>query len=125
LRARPELRGDFGQNVDCMKKISPLVSAWVGHGNFGDELLSYGLRLELYQSCDMAAVSYYEKGSEAIYQAVDDVSILSLNAAGRSRWLRLCQHYLQSCAGYDCLFFGGGSVLHSSHSISWKHEDRK
>ncbi|WP_313523319.1 polysaccharide pyruvyl transferase family protein [Stutzerimonas kunmingensis] len=105
-----------------MKKISPLVSAWVGHGNFGDELLSYGLRLELYQSCDMAAVSYYEKGSEAIYQAVDDVSIRSLNTVGRPRWLRLYQRYLQSSAGYDCLFFGGGSVLHSSHSISWKHD---
>lgn len=105
-----------------MNKISPLVSAWVGRGNFGDELLSYGLRLELYQAGDIAAVSYYEKGAEAIYQAPDDASILALNRAGQSRLARLYRRYVQSYAGYDCLFFGGGSVLHSSHSIAWKHD---
>jgi polysaccharide pyruvyl transferase WcaK-like protein len=105
-----------------MKKISPLVSAWVGRGNFGDELLSYGLRLELYQASEVAAVSYYETGGEAIYQAADDMPIVPLNRAGQSRWMRLYRRYLQSCAQYDCLFFGGGSVLHSSHSIAWKHE---
>ena len=105
-----------------MKTISPLVSAWVGRGNFGDELLSYGLRLELYQASAVASVSYYEKGASSIYCAPDDAPIQVCNVAGQSRWVRLYKRYTQSCSAYDSLFFGGGSVLHSANSIAWKHD---
>jgi polysaccharide pyruvyl transferase WcaK-like protein len=102
--------------------MSPLVSAWVGRGNFGDELLSYGLRLELYQASAVSSVSYYEAGREAVYRASDDAPLMVCNVAGQSRWLRLYKRYTQSCTGYDSLFFGGGSVLHSGNSIAWKHD---
>jgi polysaccharide pyruvyl transferase WcaK-like protein len=102
--------------------MSPLVSAWVGRGNFGDELLSYGLRLELYQAAAVRSVSYYEKGQDAIYCAPDDAPIVACQVAGQSRWMKLYKRYTQSCSGYDSLFFGGGSVLHSGNSIAWKHD---
>lgn len=105
-----------------MKKKSPLVSAWIGRGNFGDELLSYGLRLELYQAGDITKVSYYDSGARSIYQAADDMPILALNRAEQSRLAKLYRRYTQSYAEYDSLFFGGGSVLHSSNSIAWKHD---
>ena len=110
------------QNGYCMRTMSPLVSAWVGRGNFGDELLSYGLRLELYQASTVSAVSYYEKGRDAIYRAPDDALIKACNATGQSRWVKLCKRYTQTYSAYDSVFFGGGSVLHSGHSIAWKHE---
>ncbi len=102
--------------------MSPLVSAWVGRGNFGDELLSYGLRLELYQASAVGSVSYYEAGSEPVYRGSGDGPLRVCNVAGQSRWVRFYKRYTQSCSEYDSLFFGGGSVLHSGNSIAWKHE---
>ncbi|WP_395502170.1 polysaccharide pyruvyl transferase family protein [Ectopseudomonas mendocina] len=105
-----------------MKKISPLVSAWVGQGNYGDELLSYGLRLELDKACGVVGVTYYHKGAYDIFCAPDEPVIEWVNSDCDSRLRRLYRGTFQSYKKYDGLFYGGGSVLHSSNSISWKHD---
>lgn len=102
-------------------KKKPLISAWIGQGNFGDELLSYGLRLELCKAFDIERFSYYEKGYDKIYVSADEPEIASLNTDGMRRWRRIFRNYLQFYKGYDSLFFGGGSILHSSHSVDWKY----
>lgn len=104
-----------------MKARMPLISAWVGRGNFGDELLGYGLRLELYRIAAIQRIRYHEAGEQAIYRAADDVAIDTLQHARDGRLRRLLAGFKLKRAGHDAIFFGGGSVLHSEHSIRWKH----
>jgi|GEM_PF-4969278 len=105
-----------------MKKMRPLVSAWVGQGNFGDELLSYGLRLEIKRSAEVDFFSYYESGGYSLYSdGVSDNARL-LNIGRPNRLLGLARRYFQSLSGYDTFFFGGGSIFHTSNSILWKHQ---
>ena len=100
---------------------SPLISAWIGQGNFGDELLSYGLRLELQKKNKIDEFVYYESGGYPIYQAEsNDCSSVLHNSAKNSFKAALIKRF-QSLKGYDSIFFGGGSIFHSETSISWKH----
>lgn len=105
-----------------MKRHRPLISAWVGQGNFGDELLSYGLRLELQRSLDVEHFFYYESGGYSLYGAGESDSSTVLNVGKKNSLARLSRCYFQSLNGYDSVFFGGGSIFHSSNSVSWKHQ---
>jgi polysaccharide pyruvyl transferase WcaK-like protein len=99
----------------------PLISAWVGQGNFGDELLSYGLRLELQNSADVSEFFYYESGGHPIYQAgIKDFST-ALNYETLGRLQKIHRQYFQSLKKFNSIYFGGGSIFHSRNSISWKH----
>ena len=104
-----------------MKSRLPLISAWVGRGNFGDELLGYGLRLELYRMAAIERVRYHEAGDQPIYCAPDNVAIDTLQHARNGRLRRWLTSFRLKHAAHDTIFFGGGSVLHSEHSIRWKH----
>src|SRR5690606_17618622 len=99
----------------------PLISAWIGQGNFGDELLGYGLRSELYKLANINQIDYYEAGKYPIYHGDDDVSINTLISAEHRTIHRLARYWALRCYSYDLALFGGGSILHSEKSISWKH----
>ncbi|KAB2928680.1 MAG: polysaccharide pyruvyl transferase family protein [Dechloromonas sp.] len=104
-----------------MKSRLPLISAWVGRGNFGDELLGYGLRLELYRMAAIERLCYHEAGDQPIYRALDDVAIDVMQHVRDGRLRRWLASFRLQRAAHDTIFFGGGSVLHSEHSIRWKH----
>lgn len=99
---------------------SPLVSAWVGQGNFGDELLAYGLRLALHAATGLDRVSYYNTGPHSVYQAPSDINIVISSQKGESRLSNIKQRIFHSFSNHDAFFFGGGSILHSLNSIAWK-----
>lgn len=100
---------------------NPLISAWIGRGNFGDELLAYGLRLELCRAAPVAQIDYHEAGRHPIFRAPDDVRIEALQHTSDGRLRRLWARLRIPHRTHDTLLFGGGSILHSEHSIRWKH----
>lgn len=104
-----------------MRNIQPLISAWIGRGNFGDELLAYGLRLELYRAAPVAQINYHQAGEHPIFRAPDDTRIEALQHTHDSRLCRLWARFRSLHRAHDTLLFGGGSILHSEHSIRWKH----
>jgi len=100
--------------------FAPLVSAWVGQGNFGDELLAYGLRLALREDVGPRGIDYYRVGPHPIYQGEVDCPTGIHSHSARSRIGKAVDAIHPRLGGYNALLFGGGSVLHSTNSIGWK-----
>ena len=100
--------------------LTPLVSAWVGQGNFGDELLSYGLRLAMRSDLAPQGVDYFRVGPHPVYRGEVDCHIGVHSRIARSRFGKVIDAIRPRLGGYNALVFGGGSVLHSTNSISWK-----
>lgn len=103
-------------------KSRPLITAWIGRGNFGDELLAYGLRLELYHAASIEKIDYYGSGRYPIFSAKDDLQIGVVNNQNNGFFNRLLSKFKSPVYDNDCLLFGGGSIFHSENSIRWKYE---
>lgn len=103
-----------------MNTFSPLINAWVGRGNFGDELLSYGLRLDLGKVVTVPCATYYQPGHHPVFTAPGEG--LRIATHGSRLPLRLARllPFLDRLSPYDGLFFGGGSVLHSARGLERK-----
>ncbi|MBI5655054.1 polysaccharide pyruvyl transferase family protein [Candidatus Uhrbacteria bacterium] len=99
-------------NVLCM--------GWVGQGDFGDEAMAFVLRKFLKQN-GLENLTYYHLGKYPCYQGKDDLPFSSLYSFDTPGWKkRLFDHlYLKKFAGS---ITGGGTVLHSYHSIAWRLE---
>jgi polysaccharide pyruvyl transferase WcaK-like protein len=108
--------------MQYLKKIArPLISGWIGHGNFGDELMAEILRQYLTKRFGTKQFTYYKVGS--LWSSVVSVygtDINFLHKEKQSRISEFLRNYL-FLRKYDSLFFGGGSIFHSNNSILWKH----
>lgn len=103
-----------------MKTLSPLINAWVGRGNFGDELLSYGLRCDLYKVANVPQVTYYQPGDHPIFRGAGEGARIAAHGTRLPVRLARLLPFLDRFSAYDGLFFGGGSVLHSARGIERK-----
>jgi len=92
--------------------------AWVGHGDFGDELMAFALRNFL-KATGVQTISYYEAGGLTRYQPSNDLKIRVLHASSTPRKVKQFSD-LWSVRGFGALLMGGGSIFHSQNSISWK-----
>lgn len=103
-----------------MKTLSPLINAWVGRGNFGDELLSYGLRCDLYKVANVPQVTYYQPGDHPIFRGAGEGARIAAHGTRLPVRLARLLPFLDRFSAYDGLFFGGGSVLHSARGMARK-----
>lgn len=100
------------KNVLCM--------GWVGQGDFGDEAMAFVLRKFLKKN-GLENLTYYHLGKYPCYRGKDDLPFSSLYSFDTPGWKkRLFDHlHLKRFAGS---ITGGGTVLHSYHSIAWRLE---
>jgi polysaccharide pyruvyl transferase WcaK-like protein len=102
------------------RTLTPLINAWVGRGNYGDELLSYGLRLDLCKAAAVSRVGYYQPGGDRIFRAGNEKVAIDRVSARRIPLLGRLFPRHGDLSRYDSLLFGGGSVLHSVRGIERK-----
>jgi len=105
--------------MDINKKIKTLNVAWIGQGDFGDEVMAFILRKNL-QGIGINKISYYEHGTEPVYTNNNDIKIKFIHKHNSSKTLKKIIDYF-SVNKYNLLIFGGGSILHSVNSIKWKY----
>ena len=91
---------------------------WIGHGDFGDEVMGYVLRSYLKEK-GARAIIYYEKGVKDIYRDQNDLDITFLHKHETPRIIKKLLDHLYF-RKIDVVIIGGGSVLHSRNSIKWK-----
>ena len=97
---------------------APLVSAWIGEGNYGDELMALGLRGLLHKEFGIERLNYYQAGGFGI--TVDPwVRVSTLRSPGNSIQEKILSYF--AIPRHDLLLYGGGSIFHSENSIAWKH----
>jgi len=104
-----------------MKNLSNrkiLFIAWFGQGDFGDEAMAYALRSYLAR-CNVKKVKYYQAGRFPKYIGKNDIEFNSLHSFNINSWTKKIVDYI-FFRSFDTVLIGGGSVLHSCHSISWK-----
>lgn len=100
--------------------IKLLNIAWVGQGDFGDELMAFALRSFLLQK-GFDAISYYQHGKFFEYRGRNDLKVFCLHKFNESGWRKaLKNRFLLS--KFNAIIVGGGSLLHSGGSIKWKWE---
>lgn len=106
-----------------MKNLSNrkiLFVAWLGQGDFGDEAMAYALRSYLAQY-NVKKVKYYQTGKFPKYIGKNDIEFNSLHSFSTNRWVKKIVDYI-FLRSFDTVLIGGGSILHSYNSISWKLE---
>ncbi len=103
-----------------MNTFAPLINAWVGRGNFGDELLSYGLRLDLGKVATVPCATYYQPGGHPIFTAAGEGMRIATHGGRLPVRLARLLPFLDRLSPYDGLLFGGGSVLHSARGLERK-----
>lgn len=103
--------------IDLSKK-KILNIAWIGQGDFGDEVMGFVLRQYL-KGRGAESITYYEKGDRDIYKGENDLQIKYLHKYNTPRLFKkiLDNLYLRN---FDVVIVGGGSILHSVDSILWK-----
>lgn len=97
---------------------TPLISAWIGKGNYGDELMALNLRALLHESFGVQQVDYFQSGSFGVTPG-PQVSVRCLRSSPVSFYQKLTSYY--AVPNHDLLLYGGGSIFHSESSIEWKH----
>jgi len=103
-----------------MKKpmLKILNVAWVGHGDFGDEVMAFVLR-RFFKEKTSGVTTYYSSGKEPMYRGPEESahSILHRWSPG-GRLSQLTDPWLLK--KFNALLIGGGSIFHSMNSIGWK-----
>ncbi|MBF0369960.1 MAG: polysaccharide pyruvyl transferase family protein [Magnetococcales bacterium] len=91
----------------------------MGHGNFGDEAMALALRLYLKRRLNHTRLSYYDVGEIPLFQQPDDLAFDALHRVATPRKIKqlLDRLYLDR---FGTILLGGGGILHSENSISWK-----
>ncbi|MBI4138620.1 polysaccharide pyruvyl transferase family protein [Candidatus Uhrbacteria bacterium] len=101
-------------------KPNLLSVAWIGHGDFGDEVMAYVMRSFL-KSLGMEKLTYYEAGPEPRFIGKNDLFAPALHRHDtRSVVKKIFDAF--ALPYFDALVIGGGSIFHSANSIKWKHE---
>lgn len=98
-----------------MKKI--IRVAWLGHSNFGDDLMSYVVDRWLHErfgEVDNLVMCEGSVKNVGTHRSIYPVSWLPKRINKRFA--------LQRIANSDLVVIGGGSILHSEQSIRWKQE---
>lgn len=99
------------------KKV--LSIAWIGQGDFGDEVMAYVLRTYLSRA-GLRDIVYYHHGKFPTYVGKIDMSIHTMYPFQLpSRIKNFFDVY--RLRKIDVMLMGGGSIFHSYNSIAWKY----
>lgn len=97
---------------------SILNVAWVGQGDYGDELMAFVIRT-LLQKHGICSLTYYQRGPNTTYTLPSEVAVRALHRFNRwDAWRRFTDYF--RLRGVRAVIFGGGSIIHSARSIRWK-----
>ncbi len=103
------------------KKLThPLISGWIGHGNFGDELMAEIIRQYLAIHFESLKFTYYKVGK--LWNSVQSFHGHDIDFLHKENTKKIFEKLrnMRTMRRYDALFFGGGSIFHSHNSINWK-----
>ena len=100
------------------KDIKILNVAWVGQGDFGDEVMAFILR-KFFQQEGARALTYYQQGRFTVYRSANDLVISHLHHFNVwSGYQRLVDWFW--LPKFDVIVIGGGSIFQSHSGIAWK-----
>ena len=105
-----------------MADINPLICAWVGRNNFGDELLAYALRKELARNFGIGTVHYFKAGDYPIYVHPLESKIEKFKGDFAGTFERSYLQYSKNRPLSNAIIYGGGSIFHSENSVRWKYK---
>lgn len=102
-------------------KKNILGVGWIGHRDFGDEAMAFVIRTVLKKQLAAESITYYKHGKYPCFKGGDDLKISFCHRETVYSWnwkRKLLDSF--NLKKFDTLLCGGGSILHSFNSISWK-----
>lgn len=106
--------------LECFWVMRTINISWVGHNNFGDELIGYAIRLLLNKYAGIKRLNYYQDVGCPIYIGENDIQTSVLhNEQTFNRVKKLFDNYY--LRNVQNVIVGGGSMFMTEYSISWKN----